>query len=226
MSKRIGIFGWGVVAPKSPDIGAFESNLKRATSWLEPFDGFGPSNFLVGKPDFDFEVCRGWINDRFDPRRFSQLESKMGNMVKYAIGAFIQSLGQNPGIENLLRDLGSQAHIYVGTALGDFPLQYELVQRYHHAQQKWNRFWCQDEHHAELKVYRSASENEKADLLQTAGAPSDPKTTDRWDDEYEEIRDRWYAFWVISFFLAAGPACFFIFDTPARAVSCNLGHAN
>ena len=196
MSKRIGVFGWGVVAPKSPDIGAFERNLKRATSWLEPFDGFGPSNFLVGRPDFDFEVCRPWISDRFEPRRFSQLQSKMGNTVKYAIGAFIQSLGQNPGIEDLLRELGSQVHIYVGTALGDFPLQYELVQRYHHAQQKWDRFWCQDEHNAALRDYRSSSDEEKAAIRESAGAPADPDPIDRWDDEFEETRERWYAFWV------------------------------
>jgi len=40
MSKRIGVFGWGVVAPKSPDIKSFEGNLSRATSWLaEPVNG-------------------------------------------------------------------------------------------------------------------------------------------------------------------------------------------
>ena len=91
MNKRIGVFGWGVVAPKSPDIDTFENNLKSATSWLEPFDGFGPSNFLVGRPEFDFAVYKSWIDARFEPRKYSQLQSKMGNTVKYAIGAFIQA---------------------------------------------------------------------------------------------------------------------------------------
>ncbi|MEA3231070.1 MAG: beta-ketoacyl synthase, partial [Thermodesulfobacteriota bacterium] len=54
--KRIGIFGWGIVAPKSPDIESFEHNLDQATSWMEPFDGFGPSHFLVGRPEFYFDV--------------------------------------------------------------------------------------------------------------------------------------------------------------------------
>ncbi len=67
MKNRIGIFGWGVVAPKSPDIETFENNLKRATTWLEPFGGFGPSNFLVGRPEFDFEAYRPWIEARFEP---------------------------------------------------------------------------------------------------------------------------------------------------------------
>ena len=93
--KRIGIFGWGVVAPKSPDIEAFERNLDRATNWLAPFNGFGPSNFLVGAPEFDFSDYKSWIEDRFAPRKYSQLEEKMGTMVKYAIGVYIQVVIEN-----------------------------------------------------------------------------------------------------------------------------------
>ena len=55
MKKRIGIYGWGIVAPKSPTVDVFEKNLEKPDSWLEPFHGFGPSNFLVGRPEFDFE---------------------------------------------------------------------------------------------------------------------------------------------------------------------------
>ena len=46
--RRVGIFGWGVVAPRCRDIDAFERNLASAESWLSPFNGFGPDNFLVG----------------------------------------------------------------------------------------------------------------------------------------------------------------------------------
>jgi 3-oxoacyl-[acyl-carrier-protein] synthase II len=196
MGKRIGVFGWGVVAPKSPDIGSFEKNLLSATSWLEPFDGFGPSNFLVGRPEFDFEVYRRWIDERFEPRRFSQLQSKMGNTVKYAIGAFIQALGQNPGLEPLLEELGSQAHIYVGTGLGDFPLQYEHVLRYHRAQKRWNRFWCQGEHNSELRSYRLAGDAEKQSIRTRVGAPEDPTGLDPWSEAHEEGCEQWDAFWV------------------------------
>ncbi len=196
MNKRIGIFGWGVVAPKSPDIDTFESNLSSATSWLEPFDGFGPSNFLVGRPEFDFEVYKSWIDTRFEPRRFPQLQSKMGNTVKYAIGAFIQALGQNPGLEPLLRDLGPQVHVYVGTGLGDFPLHYELALRYHRAQKRWNRFWCQDEHHSELREYRLANDGQKDELREQLGAPPDPAGVDPWGEGFDEISECWDAFWV------------------------------
>ena len=196
MKKRVGVFGWGVVAPKSPDIKTFESNLSKATSWLEPFDGFGPSNFLVGRPEFDFAAYRSWIDERFEPRRFSQLQSKMGNTVKFAIGAFIQALGQNPGLEPLLSDLGRQTHIYVGTGLGDFPLHHELALRYHRAQRRWNRFWCQDEHHNELREYRLAGDDRKEQLREQLGAPQDPAGVDPWSESYDEIGERWDAFWI------------------------------
>ncbi len=198
MRKRIGIFGWGVVAPKSPNIEKFESNLSQATSWLETFDGFGPSNFLVGTPEFDFHNYKSWIDERFEPRRFAQLQSKMGNTVKYAIGAFIQALGQNDGLEPLLTELRSQTHVYVGTGLGDFPLQYDLVLKYHHAQRSWNRFWCREEHNRALAEYRCAPEGERVQIREQLGAPTDPADVDPHGEGAEEIRDRWEAFWVAS----------------------------
>ncbi|MHC4093331.1 MAG: beta-ketoacyl synthase N-terminal-like domain-containing protein, partial [Planctomycetota bacterium] len=197
MTRRIGIFGWGIVAPRSPTVAAFEKNLSRATSWLEPFDGFGPSNFLVGRPDFDFETYKPWIDERFEPRRFSQLNSKMGNTVKYAVGAFVQALDQNPGIEPLLRDLGGQVHVYVGTGLGDFPLQYDLALRYYRAQKRWNRFWCQDEHHSELRTYREASDRDRERMREQLGAPDDPSGTDPMSEDIDEVNERWDAFWVV-----------------------------
>src|SRR5947199_5711986 len=92
--RRVGIFGWGVVAPRSPNVDAFAANLASTESWLEPFNGFGPDNFLVGVPDFRFADYRDWIASRFPPARFPQLEEKMDVPVQDAIGAFIQELGQ------------------------------------------------------------------------------------------------------------------------------------
>src|SRR6185295_14932866 len=97
--KRVGIYGWGVVAPRSPDVSSFEANLETASTWLTPFEGFGPSTFLVGQPEFDFHRYKAWIDQRFKPNRYPQLEQKMGKPSLFAIGAFIQALEQNPGLE-------------------------------------------------------------------------------------------------------------------------------
>src|SRR5690606_17829164 len=106
--SRIGIYGWGIVAPRSPNVEAFRANLETVESWLEPFDGFGPNNFLVGQPSFDLEDYRGWLEARFPPSRFKQLTSKLDAFALYAIGAFVQSLDQNPGIESVLQELGPE----------------------------------------------------------------------------------------------------------------------
>ena len=195
MRKRIGIFGWGVVAPRSPNIDRFEQNLEKAESWLQGFEGFGPNNFLVGAPEFDFGDYKEWIDARFEPRKFAQLESKMGNMVKYAIGAFIQSLGQNPGIERVLTELGHETHVYVGTGLGDLAVTHEISRTYDRAQRRWNRFWCRNEHNAELARYRAKSADERPAAREALGAPGDPADLDPEHDDYEQTLDEWLAFW-------------------------------
>ena len=194
--KRIGIFGWGLVAPKSPNIEAFTKNLKNASSWLGPFSGFGPNNFLVGTPDFNFRDYKPWIDAHFEPRKYSQLDAKMGNPVKYALGAFIQALSHNKGMETLLPQLGTQAHIYVGGGLGDIPLQYEIYLAYYKAQKRWNKFWCRPAFNSKLAVYQQSNEKIKADLRRTMGAPEDPDLLDEFDDRYEDVLEAWYAFWL------------------------------
>ena len=151
--SRIGIFGWGVVAPKSPHITRFAANLESSESWLSPFDGFGPDNFLVGVPELDFETCRPWVDERFPPSRFSQLESKMDLPTKYALAAFLQALGQNPGIEQELQDLGLAAHVYVGTGIGNLGTYYEQSLALHRAQRRWDRFWAQPERNPALAAH-------------------------------------------------------------------------
>lgn len=140
--KRLGIFGWGVVAPKSPDIDAFTHNLESAASWLAPFNGFGPDNFLVGTPEFDVTAYEDWVSNRFAPRHFQRLIDKMDYPALYAVGAFIQALGQNPGLEQILRDLGSEAHVYVGTGLGSLHTIHRESIALHERQARWDAFWA------------------------------------------------------------------------------------
>jgi len=193
---RIGIFGWGLVAPRSPDVQTFERNLSKAESWLTAFDGFGPSNFLVGTPEFDFTRYKEWVDTRFEPRKFAQLHSKMGPNVQYALGSFIQALEQNPGMEELLQQLGPEAHVYVGTGLGDLAVAYEVAVHYHHAQRHWDRFWCRPEHHPELAAYRAAGTEERASRREQLGAPEDPADREPESPDQDERLDAWFGFWM------------------------------
>ncbi len=185
--KRIGVFGWGVVAPKSPDIATFEKNLERAGTWLEPFRGYGPSNFLVGYPEFDFETYRPWFEERFPPAKFSQIKEKMGPMAQFAIGAFIQSLEQNRGIEAYLQSLGTKCHVYVGTGLGEITVQHEQSLRYERAMRRWNEFWAAPDRCPALRDHRAGAP--------APHAPRDPDELTLGSEEWIDAKHEWETYW-------------------------------
>lgn len=190
---RIGIYGWGLVAPRSPDIDTFAENLEIGGSWLEPFNGFGPDTFLVGKPSFSFETYRPWIDERFPPNRYPQLAEKMDPMIHFAIGAFIQALGQNPGIEQELKRLGTAAHVYVGTGLGALPTLYEESVRLHRSQRRWDRFWSDPSRNSPFTEYLALDEPRQIEREQELGAPPHP---DRVEEEDREVAEEaWYHYW-------------------------------
>jgi 3-oxoacyl-[acyl-carrier-protein] synthase II len=184
---RVGVFGWGLVAPKSPDVDAFERNLEHAGSWLEPFTGYGQSNFLVGYPEFDFESYRPWFDDRFPPAKFAQLKDKMGPMVQYAIGAFIQSLRQNAGIEQFLQSLGTRCHVYVGTGIGEITITQQEAIRYERALRRWNEFWAAPERCAALQAHLDGSPD--------PGAPRNPNELTVGTEDWIEAKYAWEEFW-------------------------------
>ena len=187
--SRVGIFGWGVVAPRSPDIDAFATNLENADTWLEPFNGFGPDNFLVGRPQFDLSAYREWIDARFKPNKYRQIESKMGLPVQYALGCFIQALDQNPGIETTLRELGSRCRVYVGVGVGDLPVEHEQSIALYRAQRRWNRFWAQPERNDVLRRYLDDG------VVPEDGDPIPPPWESVEGFEQDEAKDAWWQFW-------------------------------
>ncbi|HTA43536.1 MAG TPA: beta-ketoacyl synthase N-terminal-like domain-containing protein [Bryobacteraceae bacterium] len=153
---KIGVYGWGVVAPKSPNIEAFRKNLACSETWLTPFNGFGPDNFLVGTPEFRFDDYEQWISARFAPRHYQKLKEKMDLPAQYAIGAFIQSLEQNPGVEQIFKELGSQAQVYIGTGLGALDTTYKASIELYKSQKQWDAFWAVPERNSELRTNRTA----------------------------------------------------------------------
>lgn len=185
--KRVGIFGWGVVAPKSPNIETFERNLERADTWLSPFRGYGQSNFLVGYPEFDFETYHDWFDERFPPAKFAQLNDKMGPMAKYAIGAFIQSLQQNPGMEKYLQSLRTKCHVYVGTGIGDITVTQEQALVHDRALRRWNEFWAAPERCAALRAHVDGRRN--------PAAPRDPEEFPIGSEAWIETKYAWEEFW-------------------------------
>jgi 3-oxoacyl-[acyl-carrier-protein] synthase II len=184
---RVGVFGWGIVAPKSPNMAAFARNLAKSESWLTPFEGFGPSNFLVGQPEFDFEHYKPWIDQRFAPRHYQNLKEKMDYPSLYALGAFIQALEQNPSLEKLMQELGSQAHVYVGTGLGSVDTMYQSSVTLYIAQQRWNRFWGSKENNSALSAYLDG---------QLKGLEDVPLNPADAEGDLAELALAWEAWWM------------------------------
>jgi 3-oxoacyl-[acyl-carrier-protein] synthase II len=189
--KDVGVYGWGIVAPRSPDMESFAANLAASGSWLSPFQGFGPSNFLVGEPTFDFERYRPWIEARFPANRFSQLQSKMDPTTLYAVGAFLQALGQNEGMEALLGELGTEAHVYVGTGLGALPTLHEASLGLARAQRDWDRFWADPERNPGHATFLA---NPTGAASEHPGLPVNPASIDD-PDAAADARPAWYAYW-------------------------------
>jgi 3-oxoacyl-[acyl-carrier-protein] synthase II len=184
--RRVGVFGWGIVAPRSRDIASFERNLASGESWLTPFRGFGRSNFLVGEPDFQFDEYRAWIDKRFPARHFKNLKEKMDFPSLYAIGAFIQSLSKNPQLERILQELGSQAHIYIGTGLGAVDTMYQSSISLFLAQQRWNRFWSRKDKNSALRAFVEGKMASQEDM------PAAPETI---VGDATEATLAWEAYW-------------------------------
>jgi len=185
MKKRAAVFGWGLVAPGASNVDEFARVIESGTSQLEPFQGFGPATFLVGEPKFDFRDYEPWIAARFPKSRFKQLTDKMDTTTLYAVASFIQALGQNPALEGILRELESEAHVYVGNALGAYPTLYRTSIEYYRALRRWNRFWSQPSRNA---AYRAYLEKPTELPIPTPETISDP-------DERELAEDDWFAYW-------------------------------
>ena len=183
--KRAAVFGWGLVAPGASNIDEFARNLVHGSPLLESFRGFGPDNFLVGRPKFDFSTYEGWLSERFPPSRAKQLTDKMDLTSLYAVGSFIQALGQNPGLEKALQDAGTGAHVYVGNALGAFPTIFKTSLELYRAQRRWNRFWSHPERNSALA--RFEREGGEAPVVRPSTLV-DP-------DAREEAEDAWFAYW-------------------------------
>jgi len=66
----------------------------------------------------------------------------MAEPTLYAVGAFIQALGQNPGIEEELARLGTRARVYVGTGIGAIGTLADATRALDRAQRRWDRFWA------------------------------------------------------------------------------------
>src|ERR1700686_2882718 len=95
-----------------------------------------------------------------------------------AIGAFIQPLGKNPGLVQVLTRLGTRTHVYVGTGLGNLGAIGAGAVAPDRAQRRWDRFSA--ERNPEPAAYRERRRSAAGatGLEAPAGMPPDPEARD------------------------------------------------
>lgn len=191
-TRAIAIYGWGLVAPGARNIAAFRAALARGESTLRLASSseLGRGLFAVGDPDFDFEDYRSWVTERFGEARFNQLKSKMGDNALFAIGAFIQALGNDVRLEAALKDLDYGCHVYVGSGVGDLPESYAARAALDRATRLWNRFWADRTRCAALRAYLDEGRAPAGEP-----PPPDPSTFEPDTEERFAARSAWDAYW-------------------------------
>ena len=191
-SPRIGIFGWGVVAPGAKDVAAFRALLEKGETALRPSPRpeLGYGLFAVGDPDFRFEDVVPWVAARYGAGYLGRLRSKMGENVLFSVGTLVQALGCDERLEGLLRELDDACHVYVGSGVGDLPESYKASSDLQRALRVWNHYWADPARGAARRRY-------EAEGVAPAGAevPADPALLPVDSEERWQAVQAWDAFW-------------------------------
>ena len=188
--RRVGIFGWGLVAPRSPNIAAFAENLACNGSWLEPFNGFGPDNFLVGVPQFSFADYRGWIAERFPPLALPlSWRRRWTCRCTTPSAPSSRPWGRTPGWRRSWRRSAPPPTSTWGPGIGCVQTVANNTRALDRAQRRWDRFWA--ERNPAFQDHLAAGGEVPE------GAPPDPATVADPEDRYD-AEAAWWHYWAAS----------------------------
>ena len=190
--KRIGIYGWGVVAPGAKDIAALEALLLSGKSAVKtsPRPGLDQGLFACGDPDFSFESYVPWLAERHGEPYVARLRQKMGDNVQFAVGAAIQAISTQPGLEALVREADEACHVYIGSGVGDLCESYRASASLARATREWNQHWAEPAHNGALRRYQS-----EGALPPGEPPPPDPTALPVDSEARHEARVAWNAYW-------------------------------
>lgn len=194
--RRIGIYGWGVVAPGAKDIAALEALLRSGASAVKttPRPGLDQGLFACGDPDFDFDSYVPWLAERHGEPYVARLRSKMGDNVQFAVGATIQALSSQPGLEALVTKADDACHVYIGSGVGDLCESYKASASLARAQRVWNHHWAQPAHNAALRRFQAEGVVPPG-AVGAEAPPADPSALPVDSEERREAVVAWEAYW-------------------------------
>jgi hypothetical protein len=190
--RRIGVYGWGVVAPGARDVAALQALLRSGRTALAPSDRpeLGSGLFAIGDPEFSLSDYDGWIAARHGDPYVARLRTKMGENVQFAVGAAIQALQCDPRLEGLIRGLDEGCQIFIGSGVSDLPESYRASASLERALRVWTHFWAQGAHCGARRRFES-------ERVVPAGTrpPTDPASLPVDTEERADALRAWDAYW-------------------------------
>jgi 3-oxoacyl-(acyl-carrier-protein) synthase len=194
-ARRIGVYGWGIVAPGARNIAALEALLASGRTALGTGGSvarqdLGGGLFASGDPDFAMADYEAWIAARHGDAYVARMRSKMGENVLFAVGATIQALTCDPKLEALVRAADGECQVFIGSGVSDLPESYRAGASLDRATRVWNHFWAQPAHCAARRRF----DQEKA-IPPGAPPPADPATLPVDSEARYDALGVWDAYW-------------------------------
>jgi 3-oxoacyl-(acyl-carrier-protein) synthase len=192
---RVGVYGWGVVAPGARDVAALQALLASGRSALGVAasvdrQDLGGGLFASGDPEFSIADYEAWIAARHGDAYVARMRSKMGENVLFAVGATIQAITCNPKLEGLVREADGACQIFIGSGVSDLPEIYHAGSSLDRATRVWNHFWAQPARCAARRRF----EQEKTPPP-GAAPPADPSPLPVDSEERRDALGVWDAYW-------------------------------
>jgi 3-oxoacyl-[acyl-carrier-protein] synthase II len=195
LARRVGVYGWGVVAPGARDVAALEALLASGRTALSVAastsrQDLGGGLFASGDPEFSITDYEAWIAARHGDAYVARMRSKMGENVLFAVGATIQALTADPRLEALVREADGACQVFIGSGVSDLPESYRAAASLDRATREWNHFWAQPARSAARRRF----EQEKA-LPPGPPPPVDPATLPIDSEARRDALGVWDAYW-------------------------------
>ncbi|WP_186644585.1 beta-ketoacyl synthase N-terminal-like domain-containing protein [Fluviispira vulneris] len=185
--RKVFLYAASVVAPGASNLNEFLDMIAKGKSVLSLKESLSNA-FLVGAPKFDFSVYKNWLEERHGPKRYSLLNDKSGDLVKYGVGSLIDAISANPALEKAIKILDPKVTIQYATGLADLPVNFQAAREFDESLFKWNSFW------ADPKRNQACADH----LNKNAIDPHAPEYPASFaPDSYERIAalKNWNAYW-------------------------------
>ncbi|MGY3804652.1 beta-ketoacyl synthase N-terminal-like domain-containing protein [Pigmentibacter ruber] len=139
--RKVFLYAASVVAPGASNLEEFLAIVEKGESALTPKQSLS-NVFLAGIPKFDFSIYKDWLEERHGPKRFTLLNEKNGDLVKYGVGSLIDALKSRPGLEKALHSLDPRITIQYANGLADLPVMFKSARESDAGFFQWNAFWA------------------------------------------------------------------------------------